>query len=629
MHKLTAKADLRPPENHARLADFLSSDDDYSASSQDTPVIPRLSLPMIDKPPKGAQSAHRINTSWIKAPRETTQLERETPAPQYAVNVPLRETVSEVDTLEQPAIRIVSPDLTTVEDSDQHIAVQAAQRQQLKQKQEDNERRLGWQDVQRFSQFVTPFKWRIALAFLLTVGIGLTALPMPFILRTLLDEVFHKHDVRLFLYMLASLFAIFLLEETLRYFTRNVLGALSRWANLNIIYRFYQHMLRLPLTFYDGQASTGQFLSRLNEVTSAQQTIIQVVIDTTVNSVLTMIYLGVLFLTDWHLTLAVLGIAPFYTAINLYFNRRTRQLSRNVLESYAVMNGTLYEGLSGLKTIKALAAEHRFGRMVKKLILRTNQLSAQRSIFQSKVNLLIGIVQAISIIAVLSYGGYLVITGTLTAGQLAAFVLVLHELAAPLSLLSSVNQQIQTAAVAVDRLFTILNHPQEADAEKGIELTTIRGHVTLQQVHFSYIPGIEVLHDINLDVSAGTTVAIVGRSGAGKTTLTNLLMRFYTPNQGSICIDGYDLRDLKIESLRQQFGVVLQDQDEALFSGTIEDNLTFGLLRKVSHAELVAAARDANILDFILDQPRGFKAVLKERGQNLSTGQRQRLAIAR
>ncbi len=140
----------------------------------------------------------------------------------------------------------------------------------------------------------------------------------------------------------------------------------------------------------------------------------------------------------------------------------------------------------------------------------------------------------------------------------------------------------------------------------------------MEHVHFSYVPEIEVLHDVNLDVQAGTTIAFVGRSGAGKTTLANLLMRFYHPDSGRLTIDGHDLRDLKIESLRSQFGVILQD--DSLFSGTIEENLTFGLLRKVSYEEMEEAARNANILDFIQAQPLGFKTVLHERGQSLSVG---------
>ncbi len=497
----------------------------------------------------------------------------------------------------------------------------------LEKKRRIEEKKLSWQDLRQFSQFVTPFKWQILGAFLLTVGVGLTALPLPFILRTIIDQGFHQNNISMFIWLLAILLGVFIVEELFKYFNRNVIGILSRSANLTIIFRFYRHMLRLPLAFYQGLSSTGQILSRLNEVTSAQQTVLQMIIDAAVNSILTVIYLGVLFVTDWHLTLAVLAVSPLYMGVNLYFNRKTRQLSRQVLESYAVMNGAMYEGLTGLKTVKALAAEHRFGRQVKKLIMMTNQMSFRRTIFQSEANLVVGVVQAICVIAVLGFGGYLVFNKTMSTGQLAAYILILRELATPVSTLNGINQQIQAAAVAIDRLFEILNSPEEANAEKGIELEQVRGHIRLEHVHFSYTPGIEVLHDINLDIQPGTTVAFVGRSGAGKTTISNLLMRFYSPDSGRISIDGYDLKDLKIESLRKQFGVILQD--ESLFSGTIEENLTFGLLRKVSYEELVEAAANANILDFIQSQPLGFKTVLHERGQGLSGGQRQRIAIAR
>ena len=497
----------------------------------------------------------------------------------------------------------------------------------LAKKRRIDEKKLSWRDLGQFAQFITPFKWQISVAFILTVAIGLTALPMPFIFHAILDQVFPARDVPLFIWLLAMLLGVFFLTELLSYLNRNVLGSLSRDANLKIIYRFYHHMLRLPLSFYQGLSSTGQVLSRLNEVTSAQQTVIQVLIDTTVNGVLTIIYIGVLFFTDWRLTLAVVAVAPFYVGISLYFNRRIRQLSRQVLESYAVMNGAMYEGLTGLKTVKALAAEHRFGRKIKKLVMITNQFSFRRTIFQSEANLAIGVVQDLCAIIILSFGGYLVLTGNMTAGELAAYVLILRQLSGPVATLNGVNQQIQASAVAIDRLFEILNYPEEANAEKGVVLPNVSGHIAMHNVHFSYIPGIEVLHNISLDVPAGTTIAFVGRSGAGKTTIANLLMRFYNPESGSVSIDGHDLRDLKIENLRTQFGVILQD--DSLFSGTIEDNLTFGLLRKVSSAEMEEAARNANILDFIQSQPLGFKTVLHERGQSLSGGQRQRISIAR
>lgn len=519
------------------------------------------------------------------------------------------------------------PGSKTSTSSSQLIYANTAQARRLERRRRAEEKKLSWKDFKQFSQFVLPFKWYILLAFFLTVGVGLTALPLPFIFHTLLDDGFRKHDVSLFTWSMVFLFAVFLLEQVLSFLNRNVTGSLSRATNLNITYRFYRHMLRLPLSFYQGMRSTSQVLSRLNEVISAQSTVIQVITDTAVNSILVLIYIGVLFLTDWRLTLAVLAVAPLYAGVTFYFNRRVRQLSRQVLESYAFMNGAMYEGLTALKTVKALAAEHRFGRKIKKLIMITNQLSFKRTIFQSEANLVIGVVQSLGVIAILSFGGYLVLNNAMTAGQLAAFLLILRQLSGPVSALTGVNQQIQTAAVAIDRLFEVLNSPEEADAEKGVEIPDVRGHISFERVHFSYTPGIEVLHDVNLDIRAGTTIALVGRSGAGKTTIANLLMRFYMPDSGRITIDGFDLRDLKIEHLRSQFGVILQD--DSLFSGTIEDNLTFGLLRKVSYEEMEEAARNANILDFIQSLPDGFKTALHERGQSLSGGQRQRIAIAR
>lgn len=545
----------------------------------------------------------------------------------FADTAGMDKEISAYATIKMPVVK--PPDTKPAGNNavNQPIYANTAYARRLERHQRAREKKLSWKDLRQFGQFVVPFKGYIVLAFILTVGVGLTAIPLPFIFRTMLDQVFKSRDIPLFIWSLVFLLAVFLLEEILSFFNRNIQGSLSRATNLNITHKFYKHMLRLPLSFFQGTASTGQALSRLSEVTSAQQTVIQVLLDTAVNIVLVIIYTVVLFLTDWRLTLVVIAVSPFYIGVSLYFNRRVRQLSRQVLESYAVMNGAMYEGLTALKTVKALAAEHRFGRNIKKLIMYTNTLSFKRTIFQSEANLMIGIVQSLAVIVILSFGGYLVLTNGLTAGELAAYVLILRQLSTPVTTLNGVNQQVQAAAVAIDRLFEVLNYPEEADAEKGIQISNIQGYITFEHVYFSYVPDIEVLHDINLEVQAGSTIALVGRSGAGKTTIANLLMRFYMPNSGRLTIDGYDLRELKIESLRSQFGVILQD--DSLFSGTIEDNLKFGLLRKVSQEEMEEAARNANILDFIQSQPLGFKTPLHERGQSLSVGQRQRIAIAR
>ena len=541
--------------------------------------------------------------------------------------------ITSLSTLKIPTPRPkpASPWGNTDQSSQQPIYANTPYSRRLERQQRAREKKLSWRDFRQFSQFITPFKWQIVLALVLTVAIGLTALPLPYVFSTMVDKVFRgttiTNNIPLFIWLLALLLVVSILGEFLSFFNRNVLGSLSRGTNLNITFRFYRHMLRLPLAFYQELVNTGQILSRLNEVTSAQQTVLQVLIDTCVNAVLVIIYACVLFFTDWQLTLLVIGIAPFYLGVSLYFNRKVRQLNRGVLESYALMNGVMYEGLIGLKTVKALAAEHRFGRTVKKLIMRTNQLAFRRTVFQSQADLAIGFVQALCTIIILAFGGYLVFSKNMSTGLLAAYVLVLRQASTPITTLNGVNQQIQGAAVAIDRMFEVLNHPEESNAEKGIVLKDVQGKITFERVHFSYTPGVEVLHDISLNIPAGATIALVGRSGAGKTTIANLLMRFYFPDSGRLTIDGYDLRDLKIESLRSQFGVILQD--DSLFSGTIEENLTFGLLRKVSRYEMEEAARNANILDFIESQPLGFKTPLRERGQSLSGGQRQRIALAR
>ena len=219
--------------------------------------------------------------------------------------------ISSFHTTLLPSIHKAISTLSGDKQEDQLIYANTTYARRLERRRRIEEKKLSWKDLQQFSHFVTPFKWQIAAVFSLTVGVGLTALPMPFIFRAMLDEVFNTRDKSLFIWLLVMLLAVMLLEELLRFLNRNIQGSLSRSANLNITYQFYRHMLRLPLSFYHGLSGTGQVLSRLNEVTSAQQTVIQVIIDIAVNGILMIIYMGVLFVTDWRLTLAVLAIAPF------------------------------------------------------------------------------------------------------------------------------------------------------------------------------------------------------------------------------------------------------------------------------------------------------------------------------
>src|SRR6185312_15812129 len=222
---------------------------------------------------------------------------------QFADTAGMDKEISAYATLKMPVVKPPATKPASNNAVNQPIYANTAYARRLERHQRAREKKLSWKDLRQFGQFVVPFKWYIVLAFILTVGVGLTAIPLPFIFRTMLDQVFKSGDIPLFIWSLVFLLAVFLLEEILSFFNRNILGSLSRATNLNITHKFYKHMLRLPLSFFQGTASTGQALSRLSEVTSAQQTVIQVLLDTAVNIVLVIIYTVVLFLTDWRLTL--------------------------------------------------------------------------------------------------------------------------------------------------------------------------------------------------------------------------------------------------------------------------------------------------------------------------------------
>ncbi len=308
--------------------------------------------------------------------------------------------------------------------------------------------------LKQLNQFVPLFKWRIALSCFLALGVGLTAFPLPFILSILMSQVFPRADSVLFLWSLALLFGLLLLTEVLKFINRNVITALCRSVERNILSRSYYHMLRLPFSSSQRFGDTEQVLHRLNESTSAQVSPLQIKLSIVTNSIVAIMYASVLFLLDWRLTAAVVVVTFLCIGISSCFNRHSRQLRRQVLEAHESMNGVLYEGLT---TRKPSGVEHNHERIAQEAIKRMHWSLYQQTIFQSSMQLAIAIVQGFGGIVLLDYGGYLVLTHTLTTGQLLTFVLILLILSFPIAALLRSNQQLQAVEVTGNRLLAMLN----------------------------------------------------------------------------------------------------------------------------------------------------------------------------
>jgi ATP-binding cassette, subfamily C, bacteriocin exporter len=388
---------------------------------------------------------------------------------------------------------------------------------------------------------------------------------------------------------------------------------------------YARHILSLPMNFFE-MRQVGEILSRVNDAAKVREAISGAALTAFVDGVVVMLTLGVLWIYDLQLALVATLLAPLLVIATLLHHPATRRRSREAMEKAAKLSAHLVEDISGVETIKAYGCERLRSEKGERCLVGLVQgvfsiqkLSISMTASGSLISGLAGIV-------ILWYGGYRVIGGHLTIGEQMFFYTLLGYMLEPLERLASVNLQMQDAMVAVDRLYQVMDLAGEQQVESRASFQRIGEAIELRGVSFRYGCRQHVLDRLNLTIPAGATVAIVGESGCGKSTLLKLLMRFYDPTDGQVLIDGVDLRDFDLESLRRQIGIV--SQDPFIFNGTLRENIALGE-PDAELTDIIEAARAAGLNDFINRLPERFETMLGERGANLSGGERQRLAIAR
>ena len=404
------------------------------------------------------------------------------------------------------------------------------------------------------------------------------------------------------------------------------------WASSRILFdmrnQVFAHMQKLSMRFYDVQG-TGQILSRVREDVSALRS---VVTDTSINiitdAVMLIFILFIMFKWHWKLTMLSLLVLPLMVGNYFFFINRMRPIWRIWRHKWADISTSLYETVAGAQVVKAFNREHHQERKLFHNMRQTLQWQIDIAKNRTAMSMLSIFFRRGGSAVVLCYGGYLVLQGELTIGKMMGFYLFLERLYTPIMTLININTTIQEAMVSAERVFGMLDsEPMVAEAPDAVEMPPIRGHVKFDNVSFSYEPENPVLHNITLDVKPDMMVALVGPSGCGKSTIANLIARFYDVTDGAITIDEHDIRQVKIKSLRNQLGIVLQDN--FLFQGSVAENIRFGRLNATDE-EVVDAAFAANAHQFIVEQlPEGYETEVGERGLRLSGGQKQRIAIAR
>lgn len=484
-----------------------------------------------------------------------------------------------------------------------------------------------WASLRRIFEFAHPYRYRLIAALTLTVIGSAVALVVPLGLRELVDAVFQQGNRSLLDFLTLVLIVLFILRALFSFGGSYLLGWTGERVVADLRMAVYRHLHRQSLRFFTNQR-TGDLTSRLtNDVNSVRGAVKDAISDLLTQSLSLVGSVVLMVVLNWRLSLIIFLIVPVVTGIAVYFGRKIRALARRIQDRLADTTAVAEEAIAAIRVVKAFARSQyevdRYDDAVEDLFGTARYRVLVSSLFSASVGLLF----FAALVAIFWYGGIEVLAGRLTEGDLVAFVFYAFNIARSVGGMSRLYSTFNSAAGATERLFGLLNtEPELQDAPDAVPMPLIEGRVRFETVTFAYEPGHPVLHAIELDIRAGESVALVGPSGAGKSTLVSLLPRFYDPQEGRITIDGYDLRAVTRQSLREQIAAV--SQDVTLFNTSIRENIRYGRL-DAPNSDVVEAARAANAHAFITKLPGGYDAEVGERGVKLSGGQRQRIAIAR
>lgn len=476
-------------------------------------------------------------------------------------------------------------------------------------------------------RFSRPYRLRLAAAILLTMLSSIVWLAVPMGVRSLLDAVFGADDYGLLNRMALVLLGLFLAQSVLSFIGTYLLEWTGERVVADLRKRLYDRMTSQDLRFFSNQR-IGDLTSRLtNDVGSIRTAVTSALVELLSQSLSLVGSVVLMVLLNWRLSAIVFAVVPATTLLARYFGLRIRNLSRDIQDRIADTTAIAEEALAAVRIVKAFAREEHESSRYESSVERLFTTSRRKILVRILFSTIIGLLFFAALVGIFWYGGVEVLAGRLTTGDLVAFIFYAFFIARSVGGMSSLYSTFNTAAGASERVFHLMDgKPEIRDAPGASVLARVRGDVSFEQVGFRYEESTPVLDDTSFRVDAGQTVALVGRSGAGKTTLVNLIPRFYDVRQGSVKIDGKDVRDVTVQSLREQIAVV--PQDVYLFNMSVRDNIRYGRL-EASDEEVLEAARDANVDDFAAALPEGMESVIGERGVKLSGGERQRIAIAR
>jgi ABC-type multidrug transport system fused ATPase/permease subunit len=482
--------------------------------------------------------------------------------------------------------------------------------------------------VRRLFGFLRPYRGQVIVSTLLAIGSQAAVLTIPYLTGRAIDATRPGHRDRSALMLDAGLIvAAGALQGVLMFWRRFLAGRLSLSVEYDLRNAMYRHLQRLSFGFYD-RHQTGQLMSRATvDLQSVRFFLGYGLIFFSQNVITVVIVVAALVAIDWQLALIALAISPAMMVAAYRYSRISHPVLKDVQQRIADVTTHAEENIVGVRVVKAFAQEERESGRFAALAQRVFDQAIRAARIQARYVPMLQSLPNLAIAAVLLVGGYGVIHGTLTLGSFFAVNGYLLLLVVPLRSVGMWVGQYQRAMASGERIFEVLDVDRDiVERPEAGPLPDGPGHIRLEGVEFGYEPGRPVLRDVDLDVAAGSTVALIGPTGCGKTTLTALIPRFYDVGAGRVTVDGADVRDVTLDSLRADVGIV--SQDTFLFSTTVAENIAYGT-PAATPEEIVRAARQAQAHEFICDLPDGYETRVGERGLTLSGGQRQRIAIAR
>jgi ABC-type multidrug transport system fused ATPase/permease subunit len=492
---------------------------------------------------------------------------------------------------------------------------------------EDLESRFNWATTKKFLPYISAYKgWTFASLALMLAYTALN-LSNPFLIGLAIDQFISQNNLE----GLGLLSVVLIVVNVLMWQAQYWQVWTMSWAGQQVLYHLssdmFTHLQRLSLSFYD-KTQVGRVMSRLQSDIDVLEQMLSSGLLSMLSSLVALVgIVAAMLVMDVPLALLSFTVLPVMTVIAAFWQKHAQRSFRRTRAAISLVNATLQENISGMRVIQSLARESRNHSEFDDLNAYNRETNQEASRIAALILPLVEVVAALAIAITVLYGGVLVSQGHLQVGVLVAFTLYINRFFDPIRDISQQYSQLQRAGVAAERIFQILDMPIEiTDKANADQLPQIQGEVEFRDVSFGYSRGVPVLSHLNLHIQAGQTIAIVGPTGAGKSTIAGLLARFYDIQEGAVLIDGHDVREVTQASLRGQIGIVLQEP--FLFTGTIRENIRYGRLG-ASDAEVEAAAQVVGAHDLIARLPASYETPIRERGRNLSVGQRQLISFAR